>query len=126
MEILTALEPRLKSSNVSTVLAIGKVFVKLAKDREDLLVKLLNPLRKSLLSFMHHEVPEIEYTVLKHIEYLIGTLKTIVFSTDFKLFFLGGNEPTYLKLTKIKILRLSANQLNFTDIVNEFAEYLFD
>ena len=33
MEILTALEPRLKSSNSSAVLAIAKVFVKLGRGR---------------------------------------------------------------------------------------------
>jgi vesicle coat complex subunit len=57
MEILTALEPRLKSSNASTVLAISKVFVKLGKDNADLLAKLLKTIRKSLLSFLHHSVP---------------------------------------------------------------------
>ena len=54
MEILNALEPKLKSSNASTVLAVSKVFVKLGKGKEELLSKLLRVLRKSLLSFLHH------------------------------------------------------------------------
>lgn len=70
------------------------------------MAKLLKTLRKSLLSFLHNEIPEVEYVVLRHIEYLIGTLKTNVFSNDFKLFFIGGSEKTYIKSTKIKILRL--------------------
>jgi hypothetical protein len=59
MEILTTLEPRLKSSNSATVLAISKVFLKLGKNNSSLQDKLLKTLRKSLLSFLHHEVPEI-------------------------------------------------------------------
>ena len=56
--------------------------------------------------------------VLKHIEYLIGTLKTDVFAKDYKQFCIGGNERSYIKTTKINILRLSASELNFSDIVN--------
>lgn len=54
------------------------------------MAKLLRTLRKSLLSFLHHEVPEIEYVVLRHIEYLAGTLKSDVFGGDFRQFFIGG------------------------------------
>ena len=56
--------------------------------------------------------------VLKHIEYLIGTLKTDVFKNDFKQFFIGGNEKTYIKSIKIRILRLLSSEYNFADIVN--------
>ena len=118
MDILTALEPRLKSSNASAVLAISKVFVKLGRDKEDLLKKLLSTIRKSLLSFLHHEVAEIEYVVLRHIEHLISTFKTDVFAKDYKQFCIGGNERSYIKTTKIRILKLSASELNFSDIVN--------
>ena len=44
--------------------------------------------------------------VLRHIEYLAGTLKSDVFGGDFRQFFIGGSEKTYLKITKIRILRL--------------------
>ena len=57
MEILTALEPRLKSSNASNVLAISKVFIKLGKGRPELMARLLTVLRKSLLSFLNSEAP---------------------------------------------------------------------
>lgn len=38
----------------------------------------------------------------------------------------GGNEPSYLRITKIRLLRLTSNSLNFSDVINELAEYLFD
>lgn len=59
IEILTALEPRLRSSNASAVLAVSKIFVKLGREKSDLLNKLLKTIRKSLLSFLHNEVPEV-------------------------------------------------------------------
>lgn len=126
IEILTALEPRLKSSNSAAVLAISKVFLKLAKGNAALQQKLLKTLKKSLLSFLHHEVPEIEYTVLRHIEYLIKSLKTDVFHSEYKKFMVGGNEPSYLRETKIRLLKLTVNSNNFSDVVNQLAEYLFD
>ena len=64
--------------------------------------------------------------VLKHIEYLLTVLKTDVFETDSQKFYIGGNEPTYLKNIKIRVLRLLANDRNIADIVNELAEYLFE
>lgn len=53
--------------------------------------KLLRTLRKSLLSFMNSETAEIEYVVLRHIEYIAGNMKSDVFGGDFKHFFVGGN-----------------------------------
>ena len=84
----------------------------------DLLSKLLKTLRKSLLSFLHNEVPEIEYVVLRHIEYIVRVLKTDLFHPDYKRFMVGGQEPSYLKATKVRLLQLTANRFNFTDVVN--------
>jgi hypothetical protein len=126
IDILSALEPKLKSCNSATVLAISKVFLKMGTLRPELLPKLLRTLRRSLLSFLHHEVPEIEYTLLRHIEYIVRVLKTDLFHADYKRFMVGGQEPSYLKATKVRLLRLTASPLNFADVVNELAEYLFD
>ena len=126
IEILSGLEPRLRSSNSAAVLAISKVFLKMGRLKGDLLVKLLKTLRRSLLSFLHNEVPEIEYVVLRHIEYIMSAFETDIFDADYKRFIVGGNEPTYLKATKIRLLRLSSGKHNFADVVAEFAEYLFD
>jgi signal recognition particle GTPase len=49
-----------------------------------------------------------------------------VFHLDYKKFMIGGNEPSYLRATKIRLLKLTTNSQNFADIVNELAEYLFD
>jgi hypothetical protein len=67
---------------------------------------------------LHHEVPEIEWVVLKHIEALVLSFGGDCFLDDYKHFYIGGNEPTYLKTTKMNILRLLANSNNFSDVIN--------
>ena len=73
---------------------------------------------------MHLDSPEMEYVVMKHIEYIISAFGPEGWSQRFKIFLIGGSEPTYLKIAKIRILERLIQPTNSSDIINEFVEYL--
>lgn len=58
--------------------------------------------------------------MLKHIEYIISAHGPEGWSDRFKLFLIGGPEPSYLKVAKITILERLILPTNSGDIINEF------
>jgi AP-4 complex subunit beta-1 len=126
IHILYTLQSKLKSSSASVALSISKIYLKMSKLKPDLPRDIFEAIKSSLLSFLNNDTPEIEFVVLKHIEYIILTFKVDNLFNDYKKFLLGINDPTYLKAIKINILQLTINKTNLADVINEFAEYLLD
>lgn len=126
IHILSTLEPKLKTSSPSVALAISKIFLKMIKLKPTLTPTALPLLRKALLSFLNNDLPEVEYVVLKHIEYLINNFGADEFRGMFKRFLLSYGQPTYLKVARVRILERLIGKDNQSDIVNELAEYLYD
>jgi AP-2 complex subunit beta-1 len=107
-------------------LAISKIFLKMIKIKPEISDRVLQILRKSLLAYLNNDLPELEYVVLKHLEYLIVTFGSEGYRNQFKRFLLSWGEPTYLKIAKVQILEKLIWKDNQADIINEMAEYLFD
>lgn len=91
VNILNTLQPKFKSSSASVALSISKIYLKMSKLKPDLSKHIYDAIRGSLLSFLNNDTPEIEYVVLKHIEYIISTFKAASFNNDYKKFLLGMN-----------------------------------
>lgn len=118
--VLTTLEPKLKSSSPAVALAVTKIFLKMIKLKPEIGEKALVLLRRALLSFLHNDLPEAEYVVLKHIEYLLAAIDGAipVFRGFFKRFLLSCSEQSYLKAAKVRILEKLISKENQADIVN--------
>lgn len=54
---LTTLEPKLKSSSPAVVLAISKIFLKMIKLKPEISDRVLEILRKSLMSHLNNDLP---------------------------------------------------------------------
>lgn len=102
--MLSTLEPKLKTSSPSVALAISKIFLKMIKLKPAIKDQALSTLKKSLLSFLNNDLPEVEYVVLKHIDYLVVSFGADIFRTLYKRFLLSCGEPSFIKVVKVCIL----------------------
>jgi hypothetical protein len=84
---------------------------------------LRDPLITLLSSCAIQNTPEIEYSILGHIYFLILKGGRETFSELYKRFYAEYEEPLYIKKIKLKILVQIANDSNYYDILSEFEEY---
>ena len=61
--------------------------------------------------------------MIKNIKIIHSKLPSLV-SKHLKIFYCKFNEPLYIKIEKINILVLLANEKNFEQILTEFQEYI--
>lgn len=108
----------MKTSSPSVALAISKIFLKMIKLKPVLKDQAFTMLRKSLLSFLNNDIPEVEFVVLKHIDYLVTSFGPDNFRPLFKRFLLSCGEPTYIKVVKVTILEKLISKENHADIIN--------
>ena len=121
------LEEYLRTSSGAIVLGVTKVFINFTKDNEVLYPQVIKRLRDPLITLLSscaiQNTPEIEYSILGHIYFLILKGGRETFSELYKRFYAEYEEPLYIKKIKLKILVQIANDTNYLDILNEFEEY---
>mmetsp|Transcript_92943 Transcript_92943/g.266419 ORF Transcript_92943/g.266419 Transcript_92943/m.266419 type:complete len:839 (+) Transcript_92943:187-2703(+) len=127
-DIMNILDGLLKQSSCSVVLSVTKIFVDLTSNRPDLQADVMRRLKGPLLTLMASPTPELAYTVLMHINALLGHSRSImeIFAADYKQFFCRYNDPSYVKAVKIDILTLLVDMSNAAAIVGELSEYVTD
>ena len=127
-DIMNILEEYLRTSSGAIVLGVTKVFINFTKDNEVLYPQVIKRLRDPLMTLLSgcaiQNTPEIEYTILCHIYFLILKGGRETFSELYKRFYAEYEEPLYIKKIKLKILVQIANDTNYSDILNEFEEYV--
>lgn len=129
-DIMNILEEYLKTSSSAIVLGVTKVFINFTKDNEKLYPQVIDRLHRPLITLLTgcviQNAPEIEFSILSHIYFLILKGGREVFSMNFKRFFAQYEEPLYIKKIKLEILVEIANDTNYIEILNELEEYVSD
>jgi len=123
--IMNLLDPFLRTSNAGVVLSIIHCFLNLTAGAQDLQSQVYERVKAPLLTLMAGSIPELTYTILKHVEVLIDRCPG-VFDDDFRLFYTRYDEPTPVKYSKVGLLARMANGANVIDIVGELGEYVAD
>ena len=126
-DIMNLLEEYLRTSSGAIVLGVTKVFINFTKDNEVLYPQVIKRLRDPLITLLSscaiQNTPEIEYSILGHIYFLILKGGRETFAELYKRFYAEYEEPLYIKKIKLKILVQIANDSNYYDILSEFEEY---
>ena len=117
------ISPRLSHSNSSVVLACMRVILYLmnyvADETQILqLSKKLSPPLVTLLA----KGPEIQYLALRN-AILILQRRPEVLRNDIRVFFCKYNDPIYVKVTKLELIFMLANEANISVVLTELREY---
>eukprot|EP00049_Salpingoeca_infusionum_P018335 m.356755 g.356755 ORF g.356755 m.356755 type:complete len:885 (-) comp17622_c0_seq1:169-2823(-) len=113
---LRSMTPLLHSRNAGVVLAVTQAYHHLAPNAE---VKLVVAPLVALLSRQR----ETQFAVLTTIASMVQT-RTDVFAKFLREFFVRYNDPLFVKLLKLEILTVLANEANISSILREFQEYV--
>ncbi|KAH8146625.1 uncharacterized protein LAJ45_09308 [Morchella importuna] len=117
------ISPRLQHSNSSVVLTCIRVILYLmnyisdAKEISALCRKLSPPL-VTLLA----KGPEVQYLALRN-ALLILQRRPEVLRNDIRVFFCKYNDPIYVKVTKLELIFMLANEDNIEEVLTELREY---
>ena len=126
-DIMNILEEYLKTSSGAIVLGVTKVFINFTKDNEVLYPQVIKRLRDPLITLLSscaiQNTPEIQFSILCHIYFLILKGGRETFSELYKRFYAEYEEPLFIKKIKLKILVQIANDNNYFDILSELEEY---
>jgi len=126
------LDERLSSANAGVVLATAKVFLNFTVNMPKIHKQAYQRIKDPLLTLMTGGGPEMAFTVLSHIKCLADRCAQVfegesgIFDKEYKKFFCRYNDPLYVKIIKLDILRLIATDESVKSIVEELREYVTD
>jgi AP-2 complex subunit beta-1 len=117
------ISPRLSHSNSSVVLTCIRVIMYLMNyiaDQKQIaaLCRKLSPPLVTLLA----KGPEVQYLALRN-ALLILQRRPEVLRNDIRVFFCKYNDPIYVKVTKLELIFLLANEKNIDEVLTELREY---
>lgn len=117
------ISPRLSHSNSAVVLTCIRVILYLMNYIADqkqitILCKKLSPPLVTLLA----KGPEVQYLVLRN-ALLILQRRPEVLRNDIRVFFCKYNDPIYVKVTKLELIFMLANEKNIDEVLTELREY---
>ncbi|KAI0023112.1 adaptin N terminal region-domain-containing protein [Xylariomycetidae sp. FL0641] len=115
--------PRLSHSNSAVVLTCIRVILYLMNYIADekhvsALCKKLSPPLVTLLA----KGPEVQYLALRN-ALLILQRRPDVLRNDIRVFFCKYNDPIYVKVTKLELIFMLANEKNIDEVLTELREY---
>ncbi|PQK10103.1 hypothetical protein BB8028_0002g04270 [Beauveria bassiana] len=115
--------PRLSHSNSSVVLTCIRVILYLLNyiaDEKQIsaLCRKLSPPLVTLLA----KGPEVQYLALRN-ALLILQRRPEVLKNDIRVFFCKYNDPIYVKVTKLELIFMLANEHNIDEVLTELREY---
>ncbi|KAJ4270251.1 hypothetical protein NW762_001927 [Fusarium torreyae] len=117
------ISPRLSHSNSSVVLTCIRVILYLMNyiaDQKQMsaLCRKLSPPLVTLLA----KGPEVQYLALRN-ALLILQRRPEVLRNDIRVFFCKYNDPIYVKVTKLELIFMLANEDNIDEVLTELREY---
>lgn len=115
--------PRLSHSNSAVVLTCIRVILYLmnyiAEEKQiSALCRKLSPPLVTLLA----KGPEVQYLALRN-ALLILQRRPDVLRNDIRVFFCKYNDPIYVKVTKLELIFMLANEKNIDEVLTELREY---
>ena len=127
--IIERVLPRLAHNNPAVILAAIKIILKCLdlmsdsqkkEDGSSVKKQVVKKLAAPLITLLATE-PEIQYISLRNINFVVQKQPDI-FDANIKVFFCKFNDPLYVKLEKIEILILVAEDRNAESILNELQD----
>lgn len=117
------ISPRLSHSNSAVVLTCIRVILYLMNyiaDQKQIsaLCRKLSPPLVTLLA----KGPEVQYLALRN-ALLILQRRPEVLRNDIRVFFCKYNDPIYVKVTKLELIFMLANEKNIDEVLTELREY---
>jgi AP-2 complex subunit beta-1 len=117
------ISPRLSHSNSAVVLTCIRVILYLMNyiaDQQHIsaLCRKLSPPLVTLLA----KGPEVQYLALRN-ALLILQRRPEVLRNDIRVFFCKYNDPIYVKVTKLELIFMLANEKNISEVLTELREY---
>lgn len=117
------ISPRLQHSNSAVVLTCIRVILYLMNyiaDQKEIsaLCRKLSPPLVTLLA----KGPEVQYLALRN-ALLILQRRPEVLRNDIRVFFCKYNDPIYVKVTKLELIFMLANEENIEEVLTELREY---
>eukprot|EP00898_Chlorokybus_atmophyticus_P008524 jgi/Chlat1/8673/Chrsp88S00666 len=121
--IIERVTPRLQHANCAVVLSAVKVIMKQMEliKNDDIVRQLCKKMAPPLVTLLSAE-PEIQYVALRNINLIVQKRPTIL-SHEIKVFFCKYNDPIYVKMEKLEIMIMLANEKNIDQVLLEFKEY---
>eukprot|EP01133_Synstelium_polycarpum_P016088 gene16088-19144_t len=115
--------PRLQHANSAVVLSAVKVLMKYlnAVQQHDFVKTYCKKMAPPLVTLLSKE-PEIQFLGLRNIN-LIVQRRPEILQYEMKVFFCKYNDPIYVKMEKLEIMIMLANEKNIEEVLLEFKEY---
>ncbi|KAF7195191.1 AP-1 complex subunit beta-1 [Pseudocercospora fuligena] len=115
--------PRLSHTNSAVVLTCIRVILYLMNyiDSEKVIASLCTKLSPPLVTLLS-KGPEIQYLALRN-ALLILQRRPEVLRNDIRVFFCKYNDPIYVKVTKLELIFMLANEKNIREVLTELREY---
>ncbi|KAJ4458211.1 Adaptor protein complex 4 (AP-4); beta subunit [Paratrimastix pyriformis] len=121
-DIMNLLEDRFRHAHSGVMFGVAAVFLKFARPHarlhEDVCRRIVDP----LVTFLSTSPPEIAYVCLAHARAMQERFPGL-FDTAYRTFYFRIFDPLYVKLEKLEMLVLVANEANAAHIVAEVGEY---
>ncbi|KAK4498870.1 hypothetical protein PRZ48_009380 [Zasmidium cellare] len=115
--------PRLSHTNSAVVLTCIRVMLYLMNyiESERAIAALCQKLSPPLVTLLS-KGPEIQYLALRN-ALLILQRRPEVLRNDIRVFFCKYNDPIYVKVTKLELIFMLANERNIREVLTELREY---
>eukprot|EP01132_Coremiostelium_polycephalum_P010945 gene10945-13404_t len=115
--------PRLQHANSAVVLSAVKVLMKYLNSvhNSDVVRLMSKKMAPPLVTLLSKE-PEIQFLGLRNIN-LIVQKRPEILQYEMKVFFCKYNDPIYVKMEKLEIMIMLANEKNIDEVLLEFKEY---
>ncbi|KAF4674954.1 hypothetical protein FOL46_003400 [Perkinsus olseni] len=122
-EMIERVSARLSHVNSAVVLSAIKVIMKMMEklNNTDMIRVMCRRLSAPLVTLLSQE-PEIQYIALRNIR-LIVQKRPIVLQGEVKVFFCKYNDPIYVKMEKLDVMVMLANERNVDVVVAELVDY---
>lgn len=118
------ISPRLSHSNSAVVLTCIRVILYLMNYISDpkVISSLCTKLSPPLVTLLS-KGPEIQYLALRN-ALLILQRRPEILRNDIRVFFCKYNDPIYVKVTKLELLFMLANEKNINEVLTELREWV--
>eukprot|EP00029_Vermamoeba_vermiformis_P013847 TRINITY_DN877_c0_g1_i2.p1 TRINITY_DN877_c0_g1~~TRINITY_DN877_c0_g1_i2.p1 ORF type:complete len:881 (+),score=403.46 TRINITY_DN877_c0_g1_i2:5113-7755(+) len=115
--------PRLQHANSAVVLSSIRVLMKYldSMSNQDVVRNICKKLGPPLVTLLSKE-PEIQYVALRNIALILQKRPTVL-QNEMRVFFCKYNDPIYVKMEKLEIMIMLANEKNIDQVLLEFKEY---
>lgn len=129
-QIMNLLDPVLRTSNSSAVLATIRAFMSIVEqvadeDKEEIKQQVIARIKAPLITLIASGSSELQFVLLKQVEQLVD-LSPGSFDDEFRQFYIRYHEPAHVKYLKAEILPRLANPDTAPDIVAELGEMVND